>query len=133
MCFTIASPSPVPREARARSARKKRSKSRVSSVSWTPTPSSVPADDHRAVLVLDRERERRARARVADRVLGEVLRDDAHHARPDRELDPRVALDGERDAGAARALLELGGHRLELRPDGDGAERDDARTRTRAR
>ena len=63
----------------------------------------MPAQDDRVAVALDRERERRARARVADRVLGEVLRDDAEHPRPDRELDRRVALDGERDARARLA------------------------------
>ena len=85
------------------------------------------AQDHRVAVALDRERERRAGAGVADRVLGEVLGDDPQHPRPDLELDRRVALDRERDAGAARALLELGGDRLELRPHGDGSERHDAR------
>ena len=96
MCFTIASPSPVPREARARSARKKRSKSRVSSASWTPTPSSVPRTTTAPSSCSTASVNVAPGPGVADRVLGEVLRDDAHHPRPDRELDRRVALDRER-------------------------------------
>ena len=88
-----------------------------------------PTEHDRVAVALDREREGRAGPRVADRVLGEVLGDHADHPRSDRELDRRVALDDERHPGAARALLELGGHGLELGPHGNRAERDDPRPR----
>ena len=127
MCFTIASPSPgAPRGAGA-----------VGAVEALEEPAQVglvdadavvrPAEDHRVAVALDRERERRAGARVADRVLGEVLGDDPQHPRPDLELDRGVALDRQGDAGAARAVLELGRDGLELRPNGHGPQRDDAR------
>src|SRR4029078_4063251 len=63
------------------------------------------AQDDRIADTLDRKRERRAGPRVADRVLGEVLGNDADHPRPDRELDARLALDGGRDPHPARARL----------------------------
>jgi hypothetical protein len=85
------------------------------------------AQDDRIADTLDRKRERRAGPRVADRVLGEVLGNDADHPRPDRELDARLALDRDRDPRPARALLELGGDRVQLGPHGDRAERDDTR------
>ena len=67
----------------------------------------VPRSDDPSSSALDRERERRSRARIADRVLGEVLRDDAEHPRPDRELDVRVALEPKLDAGPAPRAPEL--------------------------
>ena len=77
----------------------------------------------------DGERERRAGAGVADGVLGEVRRDHAEHARPDRQLDVVGAFDPELDARSGGALLELLDRLFEHGPHRRRAERDDARAR----
>ena len=91
------------------------------------------AQDHVVAVALDRERERRSRPGVPDGVLREVLRDDAEHPRPDLELDRAVSLDDERNPCAARPLLQLVRDGLQLRANGDRAERDDARARLELR
>ena len=84
-------------------------------------------------LALDGQRERGAGTRVADRVLRKVLADHPQHPRSHLQLDSLVAFDGDRHTGSRRALLELGHGEVELRPDGDGAERDNATARLELR
>ena len=91
-------------------------------------PSSRPRSDHRVAVALDGERERRARAGVADRVLGEVPRDHAEHARPDRELDRR-----RRTRRAARRRRGRRAPRARRRPPRAPASPASRRARRRAR
>ena len=94
-----------------------------------PIPSSRAAQDHEVSVALDGEREGRARACVANRVLGEVARDDTEHARPDRELDVVVAAEHERDSRSCRTLLELLDRLLENGTHRRRTERDDPSAR----
>ena len=73
------------------------------------------------------------RAGIANRVLGEVPRDDAHHPRAHFGGRLGVAFEVERDARSRGLLLELGQHLLEHRQDRLGAERDDSRARFQLR
>ena len=123
-CLTIASPRPVPREARAASARQKRSKRRGRSASATPG-AVVDRSERRHAVVLDREPERGAVTRVADRVLDQVLGDDAQHPRTQRQVDVRVTARLEPNAGARGGVLVLGEHLFQHRQRVRVAERDD--------
>ncbi len=128
-CFTIASPRPVPRDARARS-------DTVEALEQTRELRLLDADAvvgtsdrDRVADAGHRQRERRPGACVADRVLGEVLGDDAEHARPDLELDVGVALEAELDTGTGGPLCEFLDSVLEHGCDGRGSECDDTRAR----
>ena len=98
-------------------------------------PDAVVAADerHRVASTLDGEREGRAGAGVADRVLGEVPRDHAEHARPDRQLDVVGAFDPDLDARSGGALLELLDGLVQHGLHRRRAERDDARARLELR
>jgi DNA-binding response OmpR family regulator len=109
-------------EAEARAAR---GASRVRAVEALEEPVQVRVVHTRAVVggchhcelarALHRDREPRPVARVANRVLREVLRDHAQHARPQGHVDVRVALDVELDAralgGAGQATRDVLQHR----------------------
>ena len=80
-------------------------------------------------LTLHGERRVRAWAGVADRVLGEVARDHAHHPGPHLGGRGGVALDVERHSGPRGRLLELRHHLLEHGQNRLGPEGHDARAR----
>ena len=67
--------------------------------------------------------------RVADRILGEVVRDDPQHPRTQRQLERLVALEPELDAGSCGALCEVVEHLGEDRERERLAERDDLAAR----
>ncbi len=135
MCLTIASPSPVPREARARSARKNRSNSRGSSV-----------------LGRRRRRRRRRAGRPGrpmrstdEREVTPRARHSGSRSRRDSGRSPAACVGGSRarspgrrradswTPGTGRPLAQTFDDCLELRQDGNRAERDDPARPTRAR
>src|SRR5262245_32623921 len=79
----------------------------------------VPRSDHDLPApAFEHEREARALARIAERVLGEVLEDDAQHPRAERYLGLLVELRAQRQAGALGAIGDPG---EDLPRDGGGA------------
>ena len=94
-----------------------------------PMPSSVPLTAITSPCRCDGESEGRARTGVANRVLGEVPRDDSEHPRPDRQLDVVATFEPQLDSGSRSTLGELVDRLLEHGLHGRGAERDDASAR----
>ena len=100
MCFTTAKPSPVPLEPRTRSRPEEPLEETREILFGDPRP--VVRDRQTAGGYGDGERA--PGARVADRVLGEVLDDDPQHARSERQLNRRITLRPDGDAGAVGSL-----------------------------